>query len=98
MAKDELKKDLVRHALAEMRKHDRIFSPAVEKEVRELVSLGVEKMFDEVKNDSEHIELARANASQFIDKLCKKNKSRVIDKRAFHAARVSLCPVWPYCE
>lgn len=98
MTKDELIKNLVSHSLAQMRKHERKFSPDVEKEVRELIFSGVDRMFDEAKNDAEHIELARTNASQFIDNLCKKSKSRVIDKRAFHVARVSLCPVWPYCE
>ena len=97
MTKDELKEDLMKRAHIAIRDKNRTISPSAEAELRELISSGVDRMFDEDKHDNKSIELARLNANQFINEMCKKYRGRVIDRSTFSIARLSICPKWPFC-
>ena len=97
MTKDELKIKLVKLATTEAKKNHRQFAHDAQKDLSELVSSGVERMFAEGKAEREEIDLAEENIRHFINKMCEKDRSAVINARVFARARLTICPIWPFC-
>lgn len=100
MTRDELISSLIREAHNEVNRHNCLFATDADAQLRELVTAGVERMTVTERNNGLKIAEAQRNMRFLCQKLCERTRreSRVIvENRTFSSARMSICPLWPFC-
>lgn len=102
MARNDLndfKRELFDISNNEFRKNDFTLSVEAERQMRELISAGVDRMsYEEMVNESDLLR-ARRNIIELSRRLCniKASPRRIVENRMFTAARFRICPIWPFC-
>lgn len=101
MRREELKNSILSCANAELSRNYCTLSIQAEAELKELIDSGVNRMtIDECYNGS-RIAQAENNMRDFVHKLCDKHnqirRGFPVDHTTFIQARLSICPLWPFC-
>lgn len=100
MTRDDLIALLLEDAYSEVRKYHCRFSPVADLQLRELVSSGVYRMSDDERNNDMKIAEARRNMRLLCQSLCvqtKQDNRMIVENKSFSRARMSICPLWPFC-
>ena len=100
MTRDELISSLIQEAYGEVSRHNCQFATDADAQLRELVSAGVDRMSVAERYDGTKIAEAQRNIRYLCEQLCERTRreSRVIvENRTFSSARMSICPLWPFC-
>lgn len=100
MTREELINSLIQEAHNEVNRHNCRFSTEAEVQLRELVTAGVNRMTELERNDSMKIAEARRNMRYLSVKICEQTKREnrlIVENRTFSSARISICPLWPFC-
>lgn len=100
MTREELIVRLIQTARNEVAKHNCQFAVDADAQLRELVTAGVNRMTLAERNNIVKIAEAERNIRFLCQQLCERTRreSRVIvENRTFSSARLSICPLWPFC-
>lgn len=100
MTRDELIANLLQEAYNEADRHYCRFSADADAQLRELITAGVERMSLAERYDGSRIAEAQRNMRFLCDKLCERTRrdnSLLVENRTFSNARLSICPLWPFC-
>ena len=100
MTRDELISSLIQEAYNEVSRHNCQFSTEADAQLRELIAAGVDRMTVEERYNGAKIVEAERNMRYLCEQLCERTRreSRVIvENRTFSSARMSICPLWPFC-
>lgn len=100
MTREELIASLIREAHNEVNRHNCQFAADADAQLRELVTAGVDRMTVTERNNGLKIVEAQQNMRFLCEQLCERTRreSRVIvENRTFSSARLSICPLWPFC-
>lgn len=100
MTREELIASLIREAHNEVNRHNCQFAADADAQLRELVTAGVDRMTVTERNNGLKIAEAQRNMRFLCEQLCERTRreSRVIvENRTFSSARMSICPLWPFC-
>lgn len=100
MTRDELISSLIQEAYNEVSRHNCQFSTEADAQLRELIAAGVDRMTVEERYNGAKIAEAERNMRYLCGQLCERTRreSRVIvENRTFSSARMSICPLWPFC-
>ena len=100
MTREELINSLIQEAHNEVRRHNCSFSTEAEAQLRELVIAGVNRMTELERNNGVKIAEAERNMRYFCVKICQQTKREnrlIVENRTFSSARISICPLWPFC-
>ena len=77
------------------------FSSDAEANLLEMVSSAVNNTMTEADvNNPVQIARAESNMRELCYKLCERTKSDnkfIVENRTFSYARMSICPIWPFC-
>lgn len=100
MTRDELISSLIQEAYNEVSRHNCQFSTDADAQLRELIAAGVDRMSVAERYNGTKIAEAERNMRYLCEQLCERTRreSRVIvENRTFSSARMSICPLWPFC-
>ena len=100
MTRDELISSLIQEAYNEVSRHNCQFSTEADAQLRELIAAGVDRMTVAERYNGTKIAEAERNMRYLCEQLCERTRreSRVIvENRTFSSARMSICPLWPFC-
>lgn len=100
MTRDELISSLIQKAYNEVSRHSCQFSAAADAQLRELVSAGVDRMTVAERYDGAKIAEAERNMRYLCEQLCERTRREsrlIVENRTFSSARLSICPLWPFC-
>lgn len=99
MNRDDFKSELFDVSNNEFRRNGFTLSIEATRQMRELISAGVDRMsYEEMTNESD-LSRARHNIIIISRRLCSLEDSprRVVENRTFTAERFRICPIWPFC-
>ena len=101
MTRQELINEIMSIARQTVQSRNCRFAVDAETQLLEMVSSGVNNTMTaaDVNNP---IQVARAerNMRKLCDKLCERARSDnklIVENRTFSSARMSICPIWPFC-
>ena len=100
MTREELIARLIQLAHNEVAKNNCQFATDADAQLRELVTAGVDRMTLAERYNGVKIAEAERNMRFLCQILCERThrESRVIvENRTFSSARLSICPLWPFC-
>lgn len=100
MRKEELIDRLLKEAYNEVHRYNCQFSANADAQLRELISAGVERMSVAERYDGSRIAMAQSNMRFLCKKLCEQTRhgdGLIVENRTFSSARMSICPLWPFC-
>lgn len=100
MTRDELISNLIQEAYSEVSRHNCQFSTDADSQLRELVTAGVDRMTFTERNNGLKIAEAQRNMRFLCQKLCERTRREnrmIVENRTFSSARMSICPLWPFC-
>lgn len=100
MTREELISSLIREAHNEVNRHNCQFATDADAQLRELVTAGVERMTVTERNNGLKIAEAQRNIRYLCEQLClrtRRENRAVVENRTFSSARMSICPLWPFC-
>lgn len=100
MTREELIASLLQEAHNEVRKHHCWFSVDADTQLRELITAGVERMTEAERHNVSKIAEAQHNMRFLCVKLCEQTRREnrlLVENRTFSYARLSICPLWPFC-
>lgn len=100
MTRDELISSLIQEAYSEVSRHNCQFATDADAQLRELVSAGVDRMTFAERNNGLKIAEAQRNMRFLCQKLCERTRREnrmIVENRTFSSARMSICPLWPFC-
>ena len=100
MTREELINNLIQEARNEVSRQNCRFSADSETQLREFVTSGVDRMTVAERYNSLRIAEAQRNIRHFcvqISEQTKKENRYWVENRTFSSARLSLCPLWPFC-
>lgn len=100
MTREEIISSLIQQAQSEVSRHNCQFSADAYSQLRELIIAGVDRMTVSERNNRVKIAEAEHNIRFLCFKLCERtrNESRmIVENRTFSSARMSICPLWPFC-
>lgn len=101
MAREDFKLELLESAKRKARASNYQFDYTAEKQLREFINAGVERMSTTDYYSQERKLFAQQNIEKLVEHMVNNAKSRRIydniDTRAFSAVHFSICPLWPFC-
>lgn len=100
MTRDELITSLIQKAHDEVNRHNCQFSAEANLQLRELVTAGVNRMTVAERNNGARLAEAERNIRFLCKKLCERTQDenrQIVENRTFSSARISICPLWPFC-
>lgn len=101
MTRQELITNIVGIAQETVRSRNCYFSREAESQLREMVTSGViYTMSDLDINNPMQVARAERNIRELCEKLCERARNEnkfIVENRNFSSARLSLCPIWPFC-
>ena len=78
-----------------------IFTTEALSNLRGLIEIGVNRMTDEELESQQYKLRAENNLLRWVEKMIENSKERnlneSLDTRTFSNARMSICPLWPFC-
>ena len=100
MTREELISSLIQEAHNEVNRHNCQFASDADAQLRELVTAGVYRMTVAERNNGLKIAEAQRNMRFLCQKLCERTRQEnriIVENRTFSSARMSICPLWPFC-
>ena len=100
MTRDELIASLLHEAYNEVDRHYCRFSADADAQLREMITAGVERMSFAERLDESKIAEAQHNIRILCEDICKRTRRDrhvIVENRTFSSARLSICPLWPFC-
>lgn len=100
MTRDELIASLIRQAHNEVSRHNCQFATDADAQLRELVTAGVDRMTAAERYNGAKIAEAERNMRFLCEQLCERTRREnrmIVENRTFSSARMSICPLWPFC-
>lgn len=100
MTREELITSLIQQAHSEVSKHNCQLSADADAQLRELVTSGVDRMTLVDRYNGAKIAEAERNIRFLCEKLCERTRNEnrlIVENRTFSSARMSICPLWPFC-
>ena len=100
MTRDELIASLLQEAYNEVDRHYCRFSADADAQLREMITAGVERMSFAERLDGSKIAEAQHNIRILCEDICKRTRRDrhvIVENRTFSSARLSICPLWPFC-
>ncbi|MEI6142155.1 MAG: hypothetical protein WCP85_22970 [Mariniphaga sp.] len=99
--KEQFKKRLILLANVRATQLNFTFTPFASDDLKTLVNNGVDRMSQfELKDESKKA-LAELNLFRLVEAMAgearKRNINETLDYKSFSDARMSLCPLWPFC-
>ena len=101
MTRQELINEIMSIAHQAVQSRNCKFAADAETQLLEMVANGVNyTMTIGDVNDPMQVVRAKRNMREFCYKLCERAKSDnklIVENRTFSSARMSICPIWPFC-
>ena len=101
MTRQELIERIISVAHQTVRSRQCTFSVDAERQLREMVTSGVNNTMSDIDlNNPSRVLLAQNNMRDLCNKLCDRVRGEnryLVENRTFSNARMSICPVWPFC-
>ena len=101
MTRQELINEIMSIARQTVHNRNCRFAADAEVQLLEMVSSGVNNTMSATDvNNPMQIARAERNMRELCYKLCERAKSDnklIVENRTFSSARMSICPIWPFC-
>ena len=100
MTRDELIASLLHEAYNEADRHYCKFSADADAQLRELTTAGVDRMSVAERHNGSRVAEAQHNIRILCEDICKRTRRDrhvIVENRTFSSARLSICPLWPFC-
>ena len=100
MTRDELIASLLHEAYNEADRHYCKFSADADAQLRELITAGVDRMSVAERHNGSRVAEAQHNIRILCEDICKRTRRDrhvIVENRTFSCARLSICPLWPFC-
>lgn len=101
MTRQELITNIIGIAQETVRSRNCYFSQEAESQLREMVANGVTYTMSDLDiNNPMQVARAERNIRELCVKLCERARNEnklIVENRIFSSARLSLCPIWPFC-
>ena len=100
MTRDELIASLLQEAYNEADRHYCQFSADADAQLRELIIAGVDRMSVAERHNGSRVAEAQHNIRILCEDICKRTRRDrhvIVENRTFSSARLSICPLWPFC-
>ena len=100
MTRDELIASLLHEAYNEADRHYCKFSADADAQLRELITAGVDRMSVAERHNGSRVAEAQQNIRILCEDICKRtgrDSHVMVENRTFSSARLSICPLWPFC-
>ena len=98
--RDELIASLLHEAYNEADRHYCKFSADADAQLRELITAGVDRMSVAERHNGSRVAEAQHNIRILCEDICKRTRRDrhvIVENRTFSSARLSICPLWPFC-
>ena len=101
MTRQELINEIMSVAHQAVQSRNCRFADDAEAQLLEMVASGVNNtMTAGDVNNPEQVARAKRNMRELCYKLCERARSDnklIVENRTFSSARMSICPIWPFC-
>ena len=100
MTRDELIASLLHEAYNEADRHYCKFSADADAQLRELITAGVDRMSVAERHNGSRVAEAQHNIRILCEDICKRTRRDrhvIVENRTLSSARLSICPLWPFC-
>lgn len=106
MTQEELYESLRDAALREIEKCNCRITETAERQLHEIIRYGISRMSVNDRYNGARIAEAQRNARRMAKQMCNqiqnygaggKIQLRMINENIVRTARISICPIWPFC-